>query len=314
MRKVKVAFMAPGQGVTSWEEGLSLLDESPRTERIYKEVYDATGVKITDVCEGKLPQDDTSIVQPAALGIGYARAEVLNQERGIKPDYLIGVSSGEFTVTAISRAISLKDAARFAQERGRMQQELAGGLGSAVSVLHRKELRLDEILKGLEGRAYPSNFHVRKKPNETGMRITGISYLHEVYDELRQRLEETGAKVIDIKNLEFPPHGDHLKGVQESLAKMIRSRTNLTGIKISDADTPIIATMTARAMQKARTIRRNIVWQTTNPTQLSDSVDLAVTKGVTEFYDLGPGDSMSKLLGFMSLGDNVKIIPVSISQ
>ena len=80
--------------------------------------------------------------------------------------------------------------------------------------------------------------------------------------------------------------------------------------EVKDATIPIIATKTARAMKQARTIQHNLIWQTTNPTNLKSSVYFAVNRGVEDFYDLGPGNIMSKLLGDFSLRESVRVHPV----
>lgn len=296
MKEVKVAFVAPGQGFTSWEDGLPLLEQSPSTEKIYSQVFKATGVDIVQVCESASHIEDTAIVQPAALGIGVARAQVL-REKDINPDYLIGLSAGEFTVAAISGALSLPDAARIAQQRGAFQMEAAGGKGGAITALHRRPLNIKSLLHGLEG-TYASNFHA---PN-----VTGFSYLHSNYDQLVEKLKEQGARVRDVKNLKFPPHTPHVMDAQKKLAELLKKK----GV-VRDATVPIIAIRNARPSSKARSIRKNLIWQTTQPTRLNDAVNQAIRAGVEEFYDLGPGDSISKLLGNIVTNDAIRIVPVS---
>lgn len=293
MREVKVAFVAPGQGFTSWEDGLKLLEESPDTEKIYEAVHQATGIDVIEVCRSTEPVDDTSVVQPAALAIGVARAEAL-KSKDINPDYLIGLSAGEFTVAAISGALSLSDAAQFVQKRGQYQMEAAGNLGGAITALHRKPINIGAIMQGLEG-VWHANDHAPT--------ITGFSYLHEHYETLKARLAAQGAKVRDVNNLHFPPHGDAVIGAQRRIAELLGRRG-----AIKDASTAIISIRTAKVMRKARTIRRNLVWQTTQTTRLNDAVNQALRSEVEAFYDLGPGDAMTKLLGNIVTQENVMVI------
>lgn len=296
MREVKVAFIAPGQGIESWESGLRLLDEGPKTINIYEQVYDATGVDIIEICRSTEPTNDPEVVQPAALGIGYAQAEVL-KDRNIDPDYLIGLSAGEFTVAAISGALTIKEAAKMTKQRGIFQNEEAGGLGGAVTALHRRPLDIKSIMHELEG-VWPANMHAPT--------ITGFSYTHENYQELRDRLAKQGARVRDV-NIPFPPHGDAVKKAQDRLAELFKR-----GL-VKDAATNIISIRTARATKKARTIKHNLIWQTTQPTKLNKAVLFAIRNGVEDIYDLGPGDSITKILGHILVDHaDIRVNPVSV--
>jgi [acyl-carrier-protein] S-malonyltransferase len=294
MREVKVAFVAPGQGVEKWESGLRLLDESPRTAEIYETVHDATGVNIVDVCNSTMPVIDPAIVQPAALGIGVAQAEVY-RDRGIEPDYVIGISSGEFTVSAITGALSLKDAAYISQQRGLYQMEAAGGLGGSVTALHKRPLDLKSLLNDLEG-AWPANFHA---PD-----VTNFGYLMESKEKLVERLGAQGARLREV-NVPFPPHGDVLRNAQERVALLLSPRRT-----VKKANTKIISIRTAKPMRRARAIRHNLIWQTTEPTQFNKAVLMALKKGVEDFYDLGPDDICTKLLGRIIIDPNIRINPV----
>src|SRR3989344_536292 len=118
----RIAFLAPGQGIDSWADGKILLDQSNETHRIYEKVYDATGVDIVHICDRDEPVNDSSIVQAAALGIGVARANYL-KESVVNADYLIGLSSGDFTNAVISGAMTVEDGALIAYERGIYQNE-----------------------------------------------------------------------------------------------------------------------------------------------------------------------------------------------
>lgn len=300
--KGRTAFLAPGQGIDSWADGLVLLDQSNETHRVYERVHDVTGVDIVDICERNEPVNDSSVVQAAALGIGVARALYL-KELGVNPDYLIGLSSGEFTVAVIGGAMSVEDGALIAYERGIYQNEEAGGKGGAVVAIHgRRALKIQEIIRGLEG----VNVLGFNSPIKTG-----FAYLHEDYEELVNRLRGNPEvrRVLDIPNLNFPPHGPAVEKVQKRLADLFKSM-RLKRAVVNDTATPIIATKTARAMKRARTIQHNLIWQTTNPTNLKNGINFAVNRGVEDFYDLGPGETMSKLLGDFSLRENIRVHPV----
>lgn len=289
--------MAPGQGVKNWNDGLDLVKNWPRAEHIYDRVLKATGVDVIEVCESSEPITDPSVIQPAALAIGYARADFLRNEI-VKPDYLMGLSAGEFTVAAISKALSLEDAAMLAHKRGLFQQQVAGGRGGSVLVMHHRGStqikKIEKAIEDLQG-VNIANYHTPLK--------TGIAFCHESYQELKERLSIPGIrKVIDVANLHFPPHGPEVSKAQEMLSTLFRQ-----SVTVKNAAIPIVANKSGRLMKSGRTIKKNLIWQTTSPTQLSKGMAYLINKGVEDYYDLGPDSSMSKLLGdFVSLyGINV---------
>jgi [acyl-carrier-protein] S-malonyltransferase len=301
----KVAFLAPGSGIKDWEDGLELLERSSKTEEIYAEVKEATGVDIIAICEKDEAPTDPSIIQPGALGIGVARANAL-EERGIKPDLLIGLSAGEFTMLAIAKSLTVKAAAKTVKYRGESQAIVAGGKGGALAVIHERRALPDnvvkQLVKGLKG-SHLSGFNTPL--------MTVFSYINEEKELLREALlDQPGVKrVLDVGNLNFAPHGPAVDGARIMLANFIRQMRR-QGIVFKDAAIPIVATRTARPMQKARTIRYNAIWQTTEPTDFLGCVEYADRSGVTDWYDLGPDAHMGRMLGNFALAPDATIHPV----
>lgn len=294
-------YVAPGSGLKDWNYGIDLARKWPPAEHIYDRVLKATGVNIFAVCERAQnePIDQPEISQPAALGIGYASADFLRHNVA-SPDYLMGLSAGEFTVAAISGALSLEEAARLSHSRGAFQQKVAGGQGGSVMVLHHRgrgpAKRIKEAINGLPG-AHISNFHTPFK--------TGIGYTNEAYaNGLKKRLNLPGVRrIIDIPNVSFPPHGPNVEKAQEMLSHLVDTTS-----RFKDSTVPIVANKTGRLMQSGRTIKKNIIWQTTSPTQLNRGMAYLISKGVEDYIDIGPDNSMEKLLGDFVTLHNIRLL------
>ncbi|OGL34873.1 hypothetical protein A3F65_04135 [Candidatus Saccharibacteria bacterium RIFCSPHIGHO2_12_FULL_47_16b] len=305
--KRRIAFYAPGQGIKSFKDGQDLLSEGSETHRIYEEIGIATGVDVIDVCRSEIAVTDPAVIQAVNVGVGYARAKALN-ECGIFTDYLIGVSSGEFTAAAIGGAISLRDAAITAYERGRSQVEEAGGKGGGFVVIHDRSAppkRLKHTIKKTVKEFENSHLGGEHTPFKTM-----VTYVNEEKVALKAALEDIPGvrRVIALDNLPFPPHGKFVKATEEKLAYMMDEILREGGVK--DSTLEIIATRTARPMRRAKTIINNLVLQTTKPTNLTGCVNYARNRGVVDHYDLGPGDSMSNSLGDFDLGPYAIIHPV----
>jgi malonyl CoA-acyl carrier protein transacylase len=81
-------------------------------------------------------------------------------------------------------------------------------------------------------------------------------------------------------------------------------------VKVKNGAIPIVANKTGRLMQSAKTIKKNLIQQTSAPTQLNRGMAHIIDRGVEDFYNLGPGNSMFKLLGDFVALYSIRIHPV----
>ena len=303
----KVAFYAPGGGVQTFEDGLELLNRSEKTADIYDEVGDATGVDVREVCRSKVVIEDPAVMQTTNVAVGYARANALN-EVGVYPNFVIGVSSGEFTAAAITRAMALYDTAQAAFQRGTDQQEEAGGLGGGFVVFHDRRAPSRKVKRAITS-ALADFEHSHLGGDHTPLK-TMVTYATAEKEDLSRVLSEIpGVKrVLNLNGLLYPPHGKFVAGTQGKLETLIES-LHKDG-RIKDATVEMISTRTAKPMKKARTIGRSLVLQTTQPTNLRGGVTYVVNRGVLDHYDLGAGNSMSNSLEDFDLGVDALIHPV----
>jgi len=293
MREVKVAFVAPGQGVDDWSSGLRLLETEPGiVEPIYERIKRTTGVDIEDVGTRNELDIPTEIAQPAAVGIGYAHFKVL-EAQGIRPDYAIGLSAGEFTVAAIIGSMVVEKAAIYSMRRGVSQNREAGGQGGVVIAIHRKPLDLGAIKKSAK-HTYRSNVH--------NPIMSGFGFLNKDKGQLVEALEAQGARVKDVESLTFPPHGRYVRQTRRELSRMLKPRT----LKAAEID--MISIRNGKIINKPRQIRRSLVWQTTKTTRLDKAIQTAIDNGVEEVYPLMPGDTIAPLLGWYASKNFIKLM------
>jgi [acyl-carrier-protein] S-malonyltransferase len=292
----KRAYVAPGSGIKDWSYGLELARHWPKTDSVYDTVKRVTGVDVYDVCSRDLknPETDPAITQPAALGIGYASADFLTHEHG-PADLLGSLSAGEFTLVAIAGSVELAKALELAKKRGELQRDIAGGLGgSAMILLHKRfdkslalKRQLSERIESLPDVDF-ANFHTPKK--------IGISFSNDAFDngKLLEKFDDIPGvrRVLHNKEVVFRPHHPSLHRVQSALGRFMSK-----SVHVGDSKIPIMANYTGRAMQRGKTISKNLLWQTTAPTQTQRAMLAMMKRGVTEFIDIGPDNSMQKLLG-----------------
>jgi [acyl-carrier-protein] S-malonyltransferase len=71
----------------------------------------------------------TENAQPGILLASYAAYTVLVQETGVKPDWLLGHSLGEYTALCASGAVEFEDAIRLVRLRGNICRKRVPGEG-----------------------------------------------------------------------------------------------------------------------------------------------------------------------------------------
>ncbi|MEU0161715.1 amino acid adenylation domain-containing protein [Streptomyces sp. NPDC006261] len=136
-----LVWVFTGMGPQWWGMGRQLLREEPvfreavtRCDRALREFADWSLIEELSAAESASRMGETWLAQPAnfALQVGLA---ALWRSYGVRPDAVVGHSTGEIAAFYEAGVYSLRDAARIAAHRSRLQQTLAGtGTMLAVSL------------------------------------------------------------------------------------------------------------------------------------------------------------------------------------
>ena len=122
----KIAFCFPGQGSLEAGMGRDVVEASPEALEVFEIGSEASGLDLQKLCFDSPIEEmvETELQQPALVATSLAFLAAL-RKRGIKPDFVVGHSVGEFAALAASGAMSVRETIGLVRERGLAMAEAA---------------------------------------------------------------------------------------------------------------------------------------------------------------------------------------------
>jgi [acyl-carrier-protein] S-malonyltransferase len=279
---VKIAFCFPGQGSQVVGMGRAIAAEYPEARAVFDEASEAVGFDVARLCfEGPIEElTRTEKQQPALVATSIACLRAI-ESLGVKPDFVIGHSVGEYSALAAAEALADRDALALVGERGRATAEAAAERpGAMAAVLGLEDAVVEQLCAGIEN-VWPANY------NCPGQVV--VSGENAAVDLLLERAGEAGAR----RTVKLRVSGAFHSPLVESAAK--RLRPALESVTFSEPATPFMSTVTAR-VEDAQTLVDLLVQQLTGPVKFTQAVRGLIQEGVELFVEIGPGQVLSGLL------------------
>jgi [acyl-carrier-protein] S-malonyltransferase len=276
---MKTALVFPGQGSQSIGMGKNF------AEKYLEQASAILGFDLKKIClEGPAEElQKTEITQPAILTVSIAALDVLKtKDSRRKTSSVAGHSLGEYSALVAAGAISFEDAVKIVRLRGKfMQEAVPAGEGAMAAVLGADNNVIREVCAEI-GDVWPANF------NSPGQVV--ISGKKAAVETAGIKLKERGAKRIIPLAVSAPFHCPLMQPAADKL------KVELDKIEIKDAQTPVVANVTADYVIKGTEIRTLLYKQVTSPVLWEDSVKKMVADGVTSFIEVGSGKVLSGLI------------------
>lgn len=125
------AYLFPGQGSQKLGMGEALFHEFPE---IVAQADDILGYSIVDLClrDSNSALNNTAFTQPALYTVNALHYLKKLKEVGIKPDYFLGHSLGEYNALWAAGVFDFETGLKLVQKRGQLMSQVIGGGMAAV--------------------------------------------------------------------------------------------------------------------------------------------------------------------------------------
>ncbi|MGY5070901.1 non-ribosomal peptide synthetase/type I polyketide synthase [Streptomyces griseus] len=208
----RLVWVFTGMGPQWWGMGRQLLAEEPvfreaveACDRALREFADWSLIEELTADESVSRMSETWLAQPANFAVQVALA-ALWRSHGVRPDAVVGHSTGEIAAFHAAGVYSLRDAARIVVHRSRLQQTLAG-TGAMLAV----SLSEDEAERRV--RPYRDRVSVAAVNSPTAITLAGDeAALTLLAEELRA--EQQFAKFLTV---EVPYHSVGMERIKDEL-------------------------------------------------------------------------------------------------
>ena len=289
-RERKLALLFPGQGSQHAGMGRRVAEVWPGARDVFAEASDVLHLDVTRVVMEGTERDlrKTATTQPAILAVswaylGYVRDRAATMGRQISPSHVSGHSFGQFSAAAAADSVSFEDALRLVRERGRVMTKWSKGRpGGMASIIGPTDADVADVCN----RVSPDGDVAVAAVNAPGQTV--ISGTLAALGRAMESIRERGARVVQLP-ISVPGHFPKMAEAREELARFIER------IEFRDPSTPVVSSLTGRALTTADEVRQELTDQMTGAINWMRAFLEMRKAGASAFFELGPGHVLGNI-------------------
>ncbi|MEM1168616.1 MAG: type I polyketide synthase [Cyanobacteria bacterium P01_H01_bin.35] len=281
-KPTKIAFMFTGQGSQYTNMGASLY----KTQPIFRQTLDRCNEILKDYLELPLLDvlfsekhsaklTETMYTQPSIFSIEYGLAK-LWESWGIKPEWVIGHSVGEYVAACVAGVFSLEDGLKLIAIRARLMQELPAG-GEMVSVLA-SESEVKEAIAKVSKKLPKSAIDIGAFNGPNSIVISGES---QAIASVCEQLKAMGAKTKQLQ----VSHAFHSSLMEPMLAEFEKVAQE---ISYNEPKIPLISNVTGQQISDEIAKPKYWVEHIRQPVYFAKGMKSLHEQGCELFLEVGP--------------------------
>lgn len=292
---MKLGFIYAGQGSQKVGMGSDFYQEYPAFQETYdrasEAVREVTDFNVKECClEGPIERlSQTRYTQPCMVAYAIGVTKLL-KANGIAPEYVCGLSLGEYSALYAAEVLDEKDVLNLVAFRGMVMEEAVVDREvkmSAVLMLEREAILecCEQATKQLADEKLMVQIANYNCPGQ--IVISGDA---KAVDLATGLLKEKGAKRIVPLNVSGPFHTSLMKPAGDRLKERLAHVTFGTPVGT------IIFNATGKPMEAGESFAQLLEKQVQSSVYLEDSIRYMEKQGVDTIIEIGPGAAISKFV------------------
>lgn len=281
----KTAFLFPGQGSQKVGMLAELAEQFSGVQETFAEASEAIGFDLWQIAQSGEGLDQTENTQPVLLTASIALWRVWLDLGGIAPKYLAGHSLGEYSALVAAEALSLADAVKLVNLRGKlMQSAVPQGQGAMAAILGLPDEKVLELCQSVsasgQGSVEAANYNAQGQ-----VVIAGSTAL---VNEVMALAKEQSGKAIALP-VSVPSHCSLMKPAAEQFAAALEQ----TAIELPHI--PVIQNVNAAIATDVAQLRQALTAQLYQSVQWTRTMQYLQDQGIQYVVECGPGTVLSNL-------------------
>ena len=270
--------------------GKALADAVPAARRVFQEVDDALGERLSTLMwDG--PDEEltrTRNAQPALMAVSIAALRALEAEGTSVPDHVshvAGHSLGEYSALTAAGSLALGETARLLRLRGEaMQKAVPLGVGAMAALLG-----LDLSVAREVAAEATAGGEICEAANDNAPGQVVVSGHKAAVERAVEIAKGRGARRAMLLSVSAPFHCALMQPAADTMAEA------LLGARIAAPVVPVVTNVGAAPTSDPEEIRRLLVEQVTGMVRWRESMAWLAANGVTRLYEIGSGRVLSGL-------------------
>jgi [acyl-carrier-protein] S-malonyltransferase len=282
----QTAFIFPGQGSQYVGMGKEFYDNFKIAREVFEEADDTLRLSISNLCfQG--PEEAlklTENTQPAILTVSIAALKVLQEEKGVHPQFAAGHSLGEYSALVTSGALTFSEAVRTVRLRGKfMQEAVPVGEGAMAAILGMERENVENLCEEVAAGEVlsPANFNC---PGQ--IVIAGHS---KAVQRAIEKVKQEGKKAV-LLPVSAPFHSPLMKPAGARLEKALEE------ISVKELNVPVVTNVEADINTSKEKVKALLVAQVSSPVRWEESMRRMIGEGLERVLEIGPGKVLSGLM------------------